>query len=223
MGSVGSAVNQSQSLYEGRYVEGTPSNQERADEVVRGVADVLADFGLSDELRNIYFNETGTLVRGEANASMNGLGDLHISNKYLRNDIKDSKGYFTSDTFYGTGAHEAGHAVINGLLKNNVDINTDELNKTSSRINLEKASARRLGKLEHAILKEASRRYGSNPKISGYGSTKEREKVAEAVSDFYANKANANPYSKVIVGVMKDIKSGAFRPKIKISKREMGV
>lgn len=92
MGSVGSAVNQSQSLYEGRYVEGTPSNQERADEVVRGVADVLADFGLSDELRNIYFNETGTLVRGEANASMNGLGDLHISNKYLRNDIKDSKG-----------------------------------------------------------------------------------------------------------------------------------
>lgn len=52
---------------------------------------------------------------------------------------------------------------------------------------------------------------------------KEHEKVAEAVSDFYANKANANPYSKVIVGVMKDIKSGAFRPKIKISKREMGV
>lgn len=223
MGSVGSAVTKKSILYNGIHIEGTPANQKKADEVVSGVRDVLKDFGFDSELRNIYFSEKGTLTRGEASASMNGLGDLNISNKYLSTYIKNSNGYFVSDTYYGTGTHEAGHAVVNALLKNNVDINIDDTNKSSGRIHLERAVARRKGKLEHYILKEASKRYGSNVKISGYGSTKEIEKVAEAVSDVYTNGSKANPYSKTIVRVMKDIKSGKLRPKLKVSKREMGV
>lgn len=219
MGSVGIKP---ESNYSVQYVEGTPSNSANAKTVVNGVQDVLKDFGFSDALKAIYFNNKGTIRKGEAAASMNGLGDLIISNKYLtstenvRNDV-------VSDTFYGTGAHEAGHAVINELLKKNVDINSDVTNKTSSRINLERATARSTYKLEKQILKEAKKRFGTNPPISKYGSTKPSEKVAEAVSDVYANKASANPYSKIIVQVMKDIKSGKFRPKISVSKREMGI
>lgn len=224
MGSVGNASNNtpSTSLYNGLNIEGTPSNQQRADEVVRGVKDVLSDFGFDSALRNVIFNETGTLMRGEASASMNGIGDLHVSNRYLNKEPSDSKGYFVNDTHYGTGAHEAGHVVVNELLKT-VPIDVGETNPTASRMNLARATARHDGKLEHAILKEAKSRYGASVRISGYGSKKEIEKVAEAVSDVYSNKNNANPYSKVIVGVMKDIKSGKFRPKISVTKRQMGL
>lgn len=211
----------------GLYVEGSPgNNQKEADELIQGAKDVLADFGFSQELRGIYFNDKGALFKkkGEdAAASMNGAGDLYISTAALQSKTKDSKGYLVSDTFYGTGAHEAGHAVVNGLLKNNVSINPGDASKTPGRANLERATARSKGKLEKYIVKEAIKRYGSNPKISGYGSTHVREKVAEAVSDVYTNKSKANPFSREIVGVMKDIKSGKLKPVLKVSKSEMGI
>lgn len=186
--------------------------------VIQGVQDVLKDFGLEDELKAVYFTPKGTLFKGEAGASMNGMGDLNISTNNLARGEKDSKGYFASDTFYGTGAHEAGHAVVNGLLRK-VEIEGDAKSD-----NLKRATARQKGKLEHEILKEAKRRNGGqNPPISRYGSTKEIEKIAEAVSDVHANKNKANPYSKVIVGVMKDINNGTFSPKLKVSRREMGI
>lgn len=222
MGSIGSVKSSAkENLYKGLYVEGTPTNQANADEVLKGVRDVLADFGMENELTSVRFNNKGSVTRGEAGAAMNGLGGLTINNKDLANGLQDSHGYNVSDTFYGTGAHEAGHAIVNGLLKSpNVIINGGN---PIANPNLERATARSKGKLEIEILKEAQRRYGSNPKISGYGSTKFVEKVAEAVSDVYANGSKANPYSKVIVEVMKDIKSGKFRPKIKVTKREMGI
>lgn len=169
------------------------------------------------------FNEKGSITRGEAQASMNGFGQLTISNSYLEKTIKGSNGYFVSDTDIGTGSHEAGHAVVNSLLKHSVKINPDEPNKTDARARLERATARNTGKLEKEIIKEAKKRYGSNPTISGYGSKNVKEKVAEAISDVYTNKSKANPYSKTIVGVMKDIKKGKFNPTITVTKRQMGI
>ncbi len=178
--------------------------------------DVLMDFGFSSEFTGVYFSSNGS-------TGMDGNGELTISVSVLSKGETSSNGYFTSDTFYGTGAHEGGHALINALLKHNVSINPDDKNKTSSRAFLERATARDKGKLETAIMKEAKKRYGSNPAISGYGSKNAVEKVAEAVSDVYANKGNAKPYSKTIVDVLKDIKTGKFKPIIRVSKREMGI
>lgn len=221
-GGGGLISKQSPDLYRGLHVEGSPGeHQQEADSVVSGVRDVLADFGFDNELRAVYFSPTGTMKRGEANASMNGAGDLNISTKALSRGEVNSGGYVISDTFYGLGAHEGGHALVNGLLKNSVTINPDNKNKTTARANLERATARRKGKLETAIIKEAKKRYGSNPPISKYGSKNHIEKIAEAVSDYYANKGNAKPYSKTIVGVMKDIKSGKYKPEIRVSEREM--
>lgn len=210
-------------LHKGLYTEGSAGQYQRqADEIVKGTKDVLKNFGLEDELKAVYFTPKGTLFKGEAGASMNGMGDLNISTNNLARGEKDSKGYFASDTFYGTGAHEAGHAVVNGLLKR-IDINPDDTNKSTGRANLERATARSKGKLEKAVIKEAAKRYGSNPIISGYGSKNVTEKVAEAVSDVYSNGKKAKPYSREIVGVLKDIKRGKFKPTIKVSKREMGI
>lgn len=213
MGSVGTS--KSTYLYNNLYVEGTALNQNNADTVVRAVRDVLNDFGLNDELRGVYFNPKGTIIRGDASASMNGLGDLTISNAYLLTK-EGTRSSVMSDTFYGTGAHEAGHAVVNGLLKS-LDIEAPGVST-----NLARATARSLGKLEKEIIKEASKRYGSNPVLSKYGSTNVKEKVAEAVSDVYSNK-NSNTYSRTIVQVMKDIKTGKFKPKIKVTKRQAGI
>lgn len=223
MGGRGSSSGKkSPDLYSGLRVEGSPGeHQKEADFVVSGVRDVLADFGFGDELRGVIFSPKGTIGRGEADAAMNGVGDLKISTKALSRGEVNSDGYFVSDTFYGTGAHEGGHALVNALLKKSVTINPDDKNKTTARAKLERATARHKGKLETAIIKEAKKRYGSNPPISGYGSKNHIEKVAEAVSDYYANKSNAKPYSKTIVEVMKDIKSGKYKPKIHISEREM--
>lgn len=210
-------------LYKGLHIEGSVGQYQRqADEIVKGTRDVLKDFGFENEIRGVYFSPKGTLIGGEAAASVNGMGDLHISTNYLARGNGDSKGYNVSDTFYGTGTHEAGHIIVNGLLKN-VDINPDDTNKSTGRAHLERATARSKGKLEKAVVKEAKKRYGSNPAISGYGSKNVKEKVAEAVSDVYSNGNKANPYSKEIVGVLKDIKNGKFKPTIKVSKREMGI
>ena len=211
-GSAGSLA----ALTKGLHVEGGPGAYEKeATKVIQGVKDVLDDFGMVDGIRGIRYSDKA-IMGGDQNASMNGLGDLSISPKYL-SEGENKSDYVVSDTFYGTGAHEAGHAVINGLLRK-VPIEGDAKSE-----NLKIAAARSKGKLEHEILKEAKKRYGSNPPISKYGSTKESEKIAEAVSDVYSNKNKANPYSKVIVGVMKDINSGTFNPKLKVSRREMGI
>lgn len=197
--------------------------EKQANAIIKGTTDVLRSFGLEDELKGIVYSESGKYGKSNnAAAGMNGFGELTITSSYLKDGKTDSKGYFVNDTFYGTGAHEAGHAVVNALLKSPyVRINPGDTDKTDARTNLERASARSQGKLETAIIKEAKRRYGSNPPISGYGSKNRIEKVAEAVSDVFSNKSNANPYSKVIVKVMEDIKKGKFMPTIKVSEREM--
>lgn len=195
-----------QNLFGKVPVEGIPSSLARSREVLQGVYDVLSDFGLESALTYVYFSDK---VNNKELADVNGFNKLTISNSYLKSDGHSDKtvsdGFHASDSFHGTGTHEAGHIVVNTLLKEKV---------MPDGTPLQQATARKNGKLERAIIKEATKRYGSNPKISEYGSTNLAEKVAEAVSDVYTNKTNANPYSKVIVQVMKDTQSGAFKPKI---------
>lgn len=208
-GKVGSSAAQtvsSNDLYNGLYVEGSAGQyQQNADEIVQGVRDVLDDFGYGDALKSVIF--TNSNLKGNNSdvlAGMNGQGDLKITKKGLGPAV-NSNGYNVNDSHRGTGTHEAGHAVVYELLKRQVMPNATRLDQSTARKNQ---------KLEKAIIKEAQKRYGSNPKISGYGSTKFSEKVAEAVSDHYSNGNKANPYSHVIIGVMKDIKNGTFRPKL---------
>lgn len=197
------------SLYDGLYIEGSPSNQRNADIVVGSLREVLDDFGFSNALTGIYFSDKQT-THG---AGVNGFGRLTINNNSLKANNNDNSGWLAAPTHEGTGAHEAGHIVANQLLRQVMPQGSV----------LEVATARSKNKIEKAIIKEAKRRYGSNPAISGYGSTNVGEKIAEAVSDVYTNKSKANPYSKVIVDVMKDIKKKKFTPVIKVSKSEMGI
>ena len=198
--------NSTSDLYKGLYVEGSAGEyQKNADEIVKGARDVLNDFGYENEIKSVMFIQTRTNSKSlEDLASMNGQGDLKITKSGLEPQ-KNTNGYLVNDTHRGLGTHEAGHAVVYALIKDKVMPNATRL---------EQSTARKNQKLEKAIIKEAARRYGSNPKISKYGSTKFSEKVAEAVSDTYSNKNSANPFSKVVVGVMKDIKTGKFKPKI---------
>ncbi|MBR5677083.1 MAG: hypothetical protein IKX20_02985 [Paludibacteraceae bacterium] len=195
-------------LYAGLNTEGSAANQENADKIVQGARDVLSDFGVDDAFRSVRYGKYS------GDAGMNAVGDLSISNEYIAKNKENQRSDVVSDTYYGTGAHEAGHLVVSELTRRYLMPNAS---------NLEKASARKYDKTEKEVLKEAKRRFGSNPVISKYGSTKPGEKVAEAISDVYGNKGRANPYSKVIVEVLKDIQRGAFRPTITVTKREMGI
>ncbi len=202
MGGRGSASGISQGSKFSYRTEGSAgSHQKEADQIISSMKSVLSDFGMESALTSIYYSSGN-----RASAGADGFGGVTISKQYLQNGNGKNDGYFTSNTFAGTGAHEAGHLVSNQLLKTKVIPNAS---------NLEKATARQKNKLDKAIIKEASKRYGSNPSISKYGSSNAAEKVAEAVSDVYVNKRNSNPYSKEIVSVMKDINSGNFKPKIK--------
>lgn len=173
--------------------------EKEAAKVLNGFNAVLDDFNIKNGINYIYF---GKDVKGFAN--MDGFGNLEINSNYLKTSRKSSKGYFTSDTLEGTGAHEAGHRVTNILLRKNM----------SGKKELEIASARNSGKLEKQVIKEATKRYGSNPSISQYGDKSVKEKVAEAFSDVYANGNKANDYSKTVVNVMKDINNGKLKVKL---------
>lgn len=194
------------SLFGNVPVEGVPSSYSRAQEVLRGVHDVLSDFGLEDSLSGIRYSNGVPFQHKDRNAlaGVNGFNQLTVSNNYLKSENRET-GYTVTGSFYGTGAHEAGHIVAYTLLNNKVMPDGSPIQQATARAN---------GKLEKAVIKEATKRYGSNPVISKYGSTSSAEKVAEAVSDVYTNKAKANPYSRVIVQVLKDTQSGDFKPKI---------
>lgn len=212
MGSVGAK----QDLYKGLRIEGTAFDQHASDEVVRGVRETLKDFGFEDALKSVVYST----AKSDGMTSVNGFGDLTIT-KYLDED--NDVGFTINNSYYGTGAHEAGHLIVHSLLKNNIEINPSAGERSDSHRRLEIATARQRGKLEDAIVKEASKRFGSNPKISRYASKNNKEKVAEAVSDVYANRGNAKSFSREIVNVMKDIKKGKFKPVIKVTNRQMGI
>ena len=183
------------------FVDGKPpvGKEKEAAEIINAANKVLKDFGIDKGINVISFDDDVKAV-----AAMNGLGDLIISNKALANPTKSAAGWLAADSNAGTGAHEAGHRVAHILLRKSMQGEKE----------LKIADARSKGKIEKQIIKEATKRYGSNPSISGYGDKNSKEKVAEAISDVYTNGNKANDYSKVIVNVMKDINNGKFKPRI---------
>lgn len=170
-------------------------------ELEKAIHEVLNDFGLPDS--------TVTRINGymlfdgkghDAIAGANGMDQINLNPKYFSDYSKVSNldtngGDVIAGGIKGVATHEVGHVVARQVLKKMMP------NSTS----LEIAKARKNHKAEKAIIKEAKKRYGSNPQISPYGSTNYSEKVAEAVSDVYTNRNSAKPYSKVIVSVMKDM------------------
>lgn len=191
-------------LTKGMFIEGNAGQAEKqTTELLQTANEVFDDFGM-EGFTALRFSDNY-----KADAGVNGLGQLTINPSKISEPSK-SNDYFTNDTPAGTGAHEAGHMVVNHLIRNVVAPNAT---------NLEKANARHDLTLEKAIIKEAKTRFGSNPPISGYGSKNVGEKVAEAFCDVYANKGKAKPYSKVIVDVCKDINSGKWTPKIRLNNR----
>ena len=184
-----------------RRVDGKPpaGKEKEAAEIINGANKVLKDFGIDKGINIITFDDDEKYA-----ASMDGLGNLTISNKDLANSTKARAGWLIADNPAGTGAHEAGHRVAHILLRKSMQGEKE----------LKIADARSKGKMEKRIIKEATKRYGSNPSISEYGDKNSKEKVAEAISDVYTNGNKANKYSKVIVNVMKDINNGKFKPRI---------
>ena len=169
-------------------------DKQALDESLQAIKEVLLDFDLPlSTLKSVEGIDEYNAIMGT-----NGFNKLSISNaKYssyqsaLKANANDNN-RFVSSGIRGTATHEAGHIVMNAIYQ-----------KTSYNSNLERAKARLKGKLEKQIIKEAAKKYGSNPQISVYGSTKFEEKVAEAVSDVYTNGNNANPFSKMVVEVIK--------------------
>ena len=176
-------------------------------EFEQAVHDVLADFGLPDDTVtriNGYMLHVGKSHDGVAGA--NGFDEISLNPEFFSdyqkaNSISDSRGYTITGGIKGTATHEVGHVIAHQILKKSMP----------GASNYEIAKARHNEKAEKAIIREAKKRYGSNPQISPYGSTRKAEKIAEAVSDVYTNGSKAKPYSKVIVQVMKDMlrRSGA--------------
>jgi hypothetical protein len=150
-----------------------PAGKEKeAGEVINAPNKVLKDFGIDKGINIITFDDDKKAI-----ASMDGFGNLTISNKALANPTKHAAGTFTADSNAGTGAHEAGHRVAHVLLRKSMQGEKE----------LKIADARLKGKMEKQIIKEATKRYGSNPSISKYGETNNKEKVAETISDVYTN------------------------------------
>lgn len=180
-----------------QFVEAEKLDMRAVEQSLKGVVDVLDDMGIPLSSVPVIAGRNhlskGTLM------AVNGAGQLSFANQVyssIQNAEKASQnenGYFVAKGLYSTGAHEAGHIAVNEIISRTMKNSTQ----------LQRAEARHSGKIEKQIIREARKQYGSNPVISKYGSTKPIEKIAEAVSDVYTKKSRANPYSKVIVDIMK--------------------
>lgn len=183
-----------------QFIETDNLDMRAVGESLNGVRDVLTDMGIPLSTVASISGKNGSAKDKDTLASVNGFSQLSFRNKNYsslekaRQAANNENNYLAAKGLYGTGAHEAGHLVVNEIINRTM--------KDSSR--LERSNARKNQKVEKQVLREAQKRYGSNPKISDYGSTKYAEKIAEAVSDVYTNKSKAHPYSKVIVDVLKE-------------------
>lgn len=179
------------------FVEDNQLDKTAVERTLKGLYDVMSDMGIP--LSNLRMIAGRNNIGDDGIMAVNGAMDLQFRNKYyssLERAEKESSnpnGYFVAKGLYSTGAHEAGHIAVREIINRTMKDNT----------NLQRAEAWRNGKIEKQIIKEARKQYGSNPVISQYGSKKPAEKVAEAVSDVYTNKSKSNPYSRVIVDILK--------------------
>ena len=176
-------------------VETDKLDMKAVNEVLSGVSMVLTDMGVSTSVITSIAGKNS--AKGQA--AVNGFGQLSFSNADFATynqaitSAVGAKGQFTAPTLAGTGAHEAGHLLENAIIAKEMATAT----------NLERSTARIKSVVPKSVMKEAIKIYGSNPKLSGYGSTNVSEKMAEAVADHYINGAKAHPFSTVVVGVIK--------------------
>lgn len=183
-GGVGSEISRYESngvaIYNATQMEATRLNQ-----FLSGVSSVLSDMGLPlSTVRAISIRE----MRSAEDAATDAANTVIINSKLSANTSSE----FVASGIRGLGAHEAGHVVIGAINRIRYNGDTAKINKAFQTRSTEKS-----------IIREASRSYGSNPKISRYGSTSPAETIAEAVSDVYTNGGKANPYSREIVRVLK--------------------
>ena len=167
---------------------------------LKGLKAVLDDFGIPlSEIRRVDIAEEFSSKKGsDGTAGVNGFNILTFNLNSFRDEqtakaATNSNGYVISDTVHGVGTHEAGHLIVNSILKN----------RYKDAASLAYANARTKHTLEKEVIRDAKKAYGSSPMISKYGNKSPGETVAEAVSDVYSNGSKANPYSKAIVNVLK--------------------
>ena len=176
-------------------VEADKLDTRAVNEVLGGMDRVLTDMGVSTSVVSVIAGRNSA----KGSAAVNGFGQLTFNNAEFSSydkavaAAKGAPGHFTAPTLAGTGAHEAGHLLENAIIAKEMATAT----------NLERSTARIKSVVPKSVMKEAIKIYGSNPKLSGYGSTNVSEKMAEAVADHYINGANAHPFSTVVVGVIK--------------------
>lgn len=174
------------------FIETEKLNDKLIEPVLDGFVLVLDDMRVPvSKLHSVSGRDK---IRGHGVTAVNGLGDMFFKNKAFRcsHEIY-SLDAETDARLFGVGAHEAGHFLITALIARSM----------SDRPQIEQARAWHEHKFEILIVREAMISFGSNPAISSYGSTSVAEKVAEAVADVYSGRTISNPYSQVIVDLLR--------------------
>lgn len=171
-------------------------NMTLVNKTLKGMQDTLKEFGLP--ISTIH--GIGIAMAKDAQASVNGFRDLNFGRKSYsqkenefkkRDDLADS-------TAYGTGTHEAGHAIVDyAMHKHN-----------QGKSVLELSNLRRSRKFDREILKKAKKINGGHLNaISKYGSSSRgkasAELIAEGVSEYMRKKGKASASSKAIVKALK--------------------
>ena len=157
--------------------------QKQADEVVNGIKSVLSDFGMESALTSIYFSSGN-----RASAGADGFGGVTISKQYLQSGAGKNNGEFTSDTFAGTGAHEAGHLVSNQLLKAKVIPNAEGNRTTPSVVAFkgddelvgETAKRQAVTNVKNTI-SSIKRKMGTNEKVEANGRMYTPEEISAKI------------------------------------------
>lgn len=100
-------------------------NKTAVEQSLSGFRDVLRDMGIPISAVNMI---SGTDAKGEIMA-VNGFNDLifskrvYFSLEQAKKSSDNKNGYFVTNGLYGTGAHEAGHLIVNEIvnrtMKNN--------------------------------------------------------------------------------------------------------
>lgn len=159
----------------------------QVEETLRGVADALDYFSLPlssiERVCGVEWTDRNNI------AAMNGDRHLQLSNRFYAPGIGHRDG-----ELYATGAHEVGgYLIARKLIDQSFPDQSDGI----------KNGMWYRGEIETAILNEAEARYGKNASITGYGSMRANEKIAEAVADVVAYKSG-NEYNQVIVDIIKE-------------------
>lgn len=174
------------------FIETEKLNDKLIEPVLCGFVSVLDDMQVP--VSKLYSVSGRDTIRGHGVIAVNGLGELLFKNKAFCSRYEICRLDAETDArLFGIGAHEAGHFLITVLIARSM----------GDRSQIEQARTWHEHKFETLITREAMISFGGNPTISSYGSTGVAEKVAEAVADVYSGRTISNPYSQVIVNLLR--------------------